>query len=136
MADYAELLQAVTLSLRIDHINNSSVCSTPAGGMGSGPPKTVVTEHGSWDEPDLLQALGKARLLGRSAQAWVGVRRVAVATEGSERCRLCLALARRPPGPGRAVRDACWTTGEIRAVWCPYAGHQTPSTLGVRFGSV
>jgi hypothetical protein len=81
MVDYAESLQPVTLSLRIDHINNSFA---PVG-TGSGPPKTDVVERWSWGVPGLWQALGRRVCLGVPLGRALGCGVWSVGTEGSER---------------------------------------------------
>jgi hypothetical protein len=98
--DCAELLQSFTLLLLIDDINNS-------WGLWSGrvTDRPRLTSWSAGRGTDLVGASAWGALLfGRSAQAVDGVPAWSVGTEGSERGRLCVALAGRPLAAGVAIR--------------------------------
>jgi hypothetical protein len=131
-ADYAESLQLAALLLLTDYINNSG----SQVGTGSGPPKTAVAKRWPWGRPDLLRAPGRRVCLGVPCRRWSGCQRGPFAPRGVKRGWLCLALARRPPGLGSAIRVVSVDGGRIRVVWCPAGSSVIATGAGSSFSAV
>ena len=94
------MLQLDAYLSQADHPNNSERLF----GTGSGPPKTDVVERWSRGGPGLWRAHGWRDLLLAFRSDGVVVPAWSVGTEGSERGRLCWAVACRPLAFGPAIR--------------------------------
>jgi hypothetical protein len=78
--------------------------------------RRALRGRGAWR--GVVTSAWVARSLGRSAQALVWVPAWSVGTEGSERGRLLVALARRPPALGQAIRVVPGLRpAEVRVGW-------------------